>query len=287
MPLLKSLIYSLKESRCNPLIAIHSMFYAATVTYLKVLKQIARIDSTFLRRQISETYHSKVLRLDDAKKIITINRNIELKNLDQVLPYRHAKSIILHNPHNIVVYECPCRAQQKEPCRPVDVCLIIGDPFVDLLRMFQPFRSRRISQEEALMILEEEDERGHVHTAWFKRTMLDRFYAICNCCKCCCLGMKFMSEHNIKMLLPSGYRASINDACIGCGNCASYCQFNAIAMIHDAVDGVEKHTCRVAPERCFGCGICENKCARRAITLALAPETGVPLNIEALAHTGS
>lgn len=42
MSLFKSLTYALKEARFNPLTILHSMFYAATVTYLKVLKTILR-----------------------------------------------------------------------------------------------------------------------------------------------------------------------------------------------------------------------------------------------------
>jgi len=287
MPLLKSFTYSLKEARFNPLVILHSLFYAATVTYLRALKHIAKNGPESVRTHISETYHSKVVRLDDARRFITINRNIELRNLDQVLPYTHATNLILNNPHNIAVYDCPCRGTQKNPCRPTDVCLVVGDPFVDLLRLFQPFRSRRISPEEALRILREEDDRGHVHTAWFKATMLDRFYAICNCCRCCCLGMKLMARYNMKMLLPSGYRAVIGDGCIGCGTCAKYCQFEALEMVPYSNNGTERKRCVVIREKCFGCGICESKCQRAAISLVLAPETGIPLNIEALAGQGA
>jgi len=282
--LIKSFIYSLKEAGFNPVIVIHSTLYAATVTYLRVLKYIVKTGSESFRNHVVETYHSKVLRLEDAGKIIRINRDIELRNLDQVLPYKHANSIILNNPQNIVVYECPCRGQKNDPCKPSDVCLIVGDPFVDLVRMFQPFRSRRISRDEALRILREEDERGHVHTAWFKHTMLDRFYAICNCCKCCCLGMKFMNEYRMKMVLPSGYRSIIGEGCVGCGVCAGYCQFDAMEMIPYAADGKNKKRCNVIREKCFGCGVCESKCKRNAISLELDPEKGIPMNIEVLAQ---
>lgn len=285
MSILKSFLYNMREAKYNPITLAHSTLYAATVTYLRVLKNLLKIDSIWFRDHISETYHSKVVRLDDATKFITINRNIELRNLDQVLPYKHAKDIILRNPQNIVAYECACRAQKKDACKPTDVCLVVGEPFVDLVRMFQPFRSRRISREEALGILKEEDERGHVHTAWFKTAMLDRFYAICNCCKCCCLGIKNMSEYHMKTVLPSGFRAIIGEDCIGCGECARYCQFDAIEMISFSDNGKEKKRGNVIAERCFGCGICESKCKKENISLMLDPEKGIPLNIEDLAQT--
>lgn len=287
MSLIKSFLYNMKEAKYNPITLTHSTLYAATVTYLRVLKNILKINSKWFRNHINETYHSKVVRLDDATKFITINKNIELRNLDQVLPYKHAKDIILKNPQNIVAYECACRGQKKDPCKPTDVCLVVGEPFVDLVRMFQPFRSRRINREEAIKILKEEDETGHVHTAWFKTAMLDRFYAICNCCKCCCLGMKFMNEYNMKALLPSGYRAIIGEDCIGCGECAKYCQFDAIEIVSFSDNGKEKKKCNVIAERCFGCGICESKCKKENISLVLDPEKGIPLDIVALSETSA
>jgi len=284
MPFIKSFLYNMKEAKYNPITLTHSMLYAATVTYLRVLKNLLKINSKWFRNHISETYHSKVVRLDDASKFININRDIELRNLDKVIPYKHAKDIILKNPQNIVAYECACRAQKKDACKPTDVCLVVGEPFVDIVRMFQPFRSRRISPDEALRIIKEEDERGHVHTAWFKTTMLDRFYSICNCCKCCCLGIKFMTEYNMKGVLPSGYRAVMGEDCIGCCECAKHCQFDAIEIISISGKGKEKKICNIIPEKCFGCGICESKCKKENISLILDAEKGIPLNIETLAE---
>ena len=285
MSLITTLLYSMKEARYNPITIIHSMLYGATATYLNILDKLLRLNCQPLRNHVVETYHGKVVRLDDASKFITINRNIELKNLDQVLPYKHAKDIILRNPQNIVAYECACRAQKDSPCQPTDVCLVVGEPFADLVRTFQPFRSRRISADEALRILKQEDERGHVHTAWFKTAMLNRFYAICNCCRCCCQGMKAVFEYKMRVVLPSGYRAVIGDDCVGCGECAKHCQFDAIEIISILVNGKEKKKSRLISEKCFGCGICESKCKKGNISLILDPEKGVPLNIETLAQS--
>jgi ferredoxin len=285
MPLIESLMYNMKEAHYNPITIFHGMLYGATVTYLRVLKNLLRFGSPSFRKHVEETYHSKVVRLNDATKFITINKNIELKNLEQVLPYKHAKDIILKNPQNIVAYECACRAQAQAPCKPSDVCLIIGEPFVDLVRMLQPLRSRRVSVEEALDILKEEDNRGHVHTAWFKTAMLDRFYAICNCCKCCCLGIKSMKEYKMRSVLPSGYRAITKDDCIGCGECAKNCQFEAIEMITKTDNGKKKEIAKIIPEKCFGCGICESKCKNENISIIIDDSKGIPLNIENLAQT--
>ena len=285
MPLIESLMYNMKEANYNPIKIIHGMLYGATVTYIRVLKNLLRFGTPSVRKHVEETYHSKVVRLNDATKFITINKNIELKNLEQVLPYNHAKDIILKNPQNIVAYECACRAQSQNPCKPSDVCLVIGEPFVDLVRMLQPLRSRRISAEEALDILKEEDNRGHVHTAWFKTAMLDRFYAICNCCKCCCYGIKNVKEYKMRSVLPSGYRAITKEDCTGCGECANNCQFEAIEIITVTDNGKKKEIAQIIPEKCFGCGICESKCENENISIIVDDSNGIPLNVENLAQT--
>ena len=277
--IIKSMLLFAKEANYNPLTIFHALLYVPTATYLKVCNKLARFAPLSMREKFGETYHSKVIRFDDAARIVTLNRNIELRNLEQVIPFKEANDIIIKNPQNIVAYECPCRAQKNDPCRPTDVCLVIGDPFVDLIHMFHPRRSRRITSDEALKIIKEEDARGHVHTAWFKSAMLNRFYAICNCCKCCCLGMKFMHEYGAKMLIPSGYLSTINEKCTLCGQCFKACQFEAIELIEDG----DKKEYRVKGEKCFGCGICEGACQYGAISIRLAPEKGIPLNITALA----
>lgn len=279
-----SLVYSLKAVRCNPLAISHALLYGATVTYLRVLRLLARLPLPALREGISQGYHGKVVKLADASQIITVNRDIALTNLEQVLPYRRARDLILVNPSNIAVYQCPCRSLQPNPCLPTEVCLIVGEPFADLVRCVQPFRSRRISAEEALAILEAEDRRGHVHTAWFKGAMLDRFYAICNCCSCCCLGMQFMARHGMKMLQPSGYRAEVGEGCAGCGACIPACQFGALELVAGGAGGKR---CRVTREHCYGCGVCERRCTRHALTLVRDPARGVPLDIAALGGKAS
>lgn len=278
MSLIKSIRCFAKEANYNPITLTHALFYAATVTYLRVFKSLVKIAPKFIRDNMAETYHGKVIRLEDATRIIKLNKNVELRNMEQVIPFKQVNDIIIKNPQNIIVYECPCRAQKDNPCRPSDVCLVIGDPFVDLMHTFHPYRSRRITSDEALKIIREEDERGRVHTAWFKSAMLNRFYAICNCCKCCCLGMKFMREYGVKMLIPSGYLSTINEKCTLCGQCFKACQFEAIELKGEG----DKKRYHVNPDKCFGCGICEGACQYGAISISLAPEKGIPLNIEAL-----
>lgn len=222
----------------------------------------------------ADTYHGKVVSLDGAKQLVSINRPIRLPDLEQVIPYRRARDIILKNPDHIVVLDCPCRASRANPCTPLDVCLIIGEPFAAFVLEHHPGRSRAIEREEALEILTAEHKRGHVHHAFFKEAMLNRFYAICNCCGCCCGAIQAW-RHGTPMLAGSGYISRVDpEKCIHCGQCVPYCQFDALSREEDSIvlDG----------ERCLGCGVCVTHCNRKARFLEADPEKGTPLEIQCL-----
>jgi hypothetical protein len=169
----------------------------------------------------ADTYHGKAVPLETATQLISIKEDIKIHDLEQVIPYQRARSIIMHNPEHIVVLDCPCRSARQHPCLPVDVCLIVGEPFASFVQEHHPKRSRWITRDEAIAILKAEDERGHVHHAFFKDAMLDRFYAICNCCACCCGAMQ-AHRSGTPMLASSGYVSRVDEElCIGCGDCTS------------------------------------------------------------------
>lgn len=222
----------------------------------------------------ADTYHGKVVPTQAASELVKVKEDISLTDLEPIIPYARAKDIILKNPDHIVVLDCPCRSARQNPCLPLDVCLIVGDPFASFVLEHQPHRSRSISSQEAVQILEEEHQRGHVHHAFFKDAMLDRFYAICNCCSCCCGAMQ-AQRNGTEMLASSGYVAQVDqDLCIACGVCADLCPFEAISM--------EGEYPLISGEDCMGCGVCVGHCEAEAIELLLSPEKGEPLSIQAL-----
>jgi hypothetical protein len=129
----------------------------------------------------AETYHGKVVPLDAATQLVTVKEDVTLIDLEKTIPYALARDIVLRDPDHIVALECPCRTVRANPCLPLDVCLVTGEPFASFIVEHHPGRSRWISQAEAVDILRAERDRGHVHHAFFKDAMLGRFYAICNC----------------------------------------------------------------------------------------------------------
>ena len=222
----------------------------------------------------ADTYHGKVVPLKSATQLVTIDEEIRLTDLEKIIPYTRARDIVMKNPDHIVVLECPCRTVRPNPCQPLDVCLVIGEPFASFVGEHHPQRSRQITPDEAVEILRAEHERGHVHHAFFKDAMLGRFYAICNCCSCCCGAMKAW-EHGTPMLASSGYVGVVDsDLCASCGLCVEFCQFGAISL--------DNGYAVVDTATCMGCGVCVSKCSQGAFTLVRDPAKGEPLEIQKL-----
>ena len=222
----------------------------------------------------ADSYHGKVVPLEAAQQLVVINEPVQISLPEQVIPYPKARDIIMKNPEHVVALQCPCRSARLNPCLPLDVCLVVGDPFASFVEQHHPQRSRRISQTEALEILRAEDARGHVHHAFFKDAMLGRFYAICNCCACC-YGAMHAHQHGTPMLASSGYVCVVDEAlCLACGDCQEFCQFEAMSL------GL--YASQVDYEKCMGCGVCVSKCLQGALSLDRAPEKGEPLEIQKL-----
>jgi Pyruvate/2-oxoacid:ferredoxin oxidoreductase delta subunit len=109
---------------------------------------------------------------------------------------------------------------------------------------------------------------------YYKDAMLGRFYAICNCCSCCCGAME-AQRNGTMMLASSGYVAVVDDElCAACGTCAEYCQFAAIA--------VDDGFAHIDAAACMGCGVCVAHCPQEAISLLRDATKGEPLEIQKL-----
>lgn len=228
------------------------------------------------KKNWADKTHYKVLIPDHARSIVTLEDNISIRTSEQVIPFATARDIVLTGPPDIVVYNCGCRQSSPNPCEPIQVCLIVGQPFTDFVLKYHPKTSRRISQDEALAILEAEHKRGHVQTAWFKDVCFGRFYAICNCCLCCCIGVQAITQHHIPMAASSGYVSKVDDTiCSGCGECEKICPFMAIKV---------KEIAAVDWEKCLGCGVCVERCPEVALELIRDRNKAEPMDVQKLAN---
>lgn len=227
----------------------------------------------------TNTYHAKVLRLEDAEQIINLEEDLDLGTLEKnILPYEIARDAIIDCPDRIAVIDCVCRNSNGEQgCYPRDVCFLIGEPWVTwAMDRDRYLNGRLVSKEEALKIMRECHERGNVHAGFFKDVAAGRLYSICNCCPCCCTALQAQNYIGAPMLIGSGFKAKVDmDKCKGCGICAKKCNFLAITM----EDGKPV----INEELCCGCEACQTFCKSDAISLeAMDPSVLAPLDIKAL-----
>lgn len=253
--------------------AIHSYIYLRwTRQYVSLLRNyiLPKLDYE-AKKDGTEKYHGKVVTHEHIRAVITLNHPVQLRDENQILPYSTARDIVLTASPDIVAHECPCRHSRHHPCSPTQVCMIIGKPFTDFMLEHHPKTTRNLTQVEALELLKQEHERGHVHSAWFRDINLNRFYAICNCCKCCCTGVEALNTYGVPSLAASGYIAKVNTSdCTACGRCKVACPFEAIEVETAAA---------VQWDRCMGCGVCVSQCPTEAITLRRDEKKGVPFDV--------
>ncbi len=226
----------------------------------------------------TNTYHAKVVRLEEAEQVLTLTEDLNLGELPKtVMPYEHAVTAVIKNPDRIAVIDCICRKLHGDKgCQPLDVCLVIGEPWVSwVMARDNRMNARLVTQDEALTILRETHERGNVHAVFFKDVAAGRIYSICNCCPCCCTAIQAQNHLGAPMMERSGYTAVIDEEkCIKCGICAKKCNFMAIEWNKGEVPVVSQ-------EMCMGCEGCIQFCKQDAISLELTdPES--PFNIKDL-----
>ena len=272
----------------------HFLYHGMLTTDLPIREPDEKLDEglaqmmDFYIQQIADVglspetniYHGKVVKLKDAIQLVTQKEDLTLPLSETVVPFRLARDIILKNPDSIALGTCPCRAISQNPCLPppMEVCMFIGDPFASFIAEQNP-KYRKCSQEEAVKVLESTHKQGCVHTAFFKKDMGSRFYAICNCCSCCCLGVKMwnLTEGEYSFFASSGYVSEVSDECNACGVCVEdTCPFNAISLDEKLEKAV------IDFKKCMGCGVCEDVCPTGAISLRREPSKGKPLDIEVL-----
>ncbi len=88
---------------------------------------------------------------------------------------------------------CACRSVFRNCDNPVDTEIMVGlshNAFIEE----RPHDYREITKQEARGILRHCHERGLIHT--IVQCQQD-FYAICNCCSCCCVPLRLSKKYGI------------------------------------------------------------------------------------------
>lgn len=236
---------------------------------------------------LTNRYHGKVMILEDARKIVTLNENVAVPEdiAKSVIPYEMAYAIILRNPDAIVALRCSCREARKHDCQPAHKCLIIGEPFVSfILEQNKKADPVKLTSQEAIDLLNTCKKNGYVSNAYCKDGAGNQMYAICNCCPECCVSI---SAHRLfrslgleeSSLAQSGYLPVIHSGkCRGKGMCVNICPFGALSWKDGSKTGPV-----VDSNMCMGCGTCAQACPENAILMTPAAEKGIPLDIHKLA----
>jgi ferredoxin len=264
----------------RPDLWLHGMFYLShTLQYVGMGRFATRFADRIpghMKRRYADTYHGKLVPLEEASQLVTVSEDIEVRNLENIVPYKTCKDIILQNPDAILACMCVCRMTSPNHCQPDEVCLLIGEPYVSYVLEHQPDFCRRITAEEAVEILRQTDEAGCLHAAFFKDVTKGRFYAICNCCSCCCVALKSHRFHGVPFYGHSGLEPAFSDACNGCNKCVKACLFDALSA------GAKKEPPILDREACMGCGVCRAVCPQEAVTLVEAAYRPAPLRLDEL-----
>jgi ferredoxin len=193
-------------------------------------------------------------------RTIPVEESISVES--EIMPYEDAETLVRER-ERIAVAPCICRREHQmigEGCdRPMEVCLVFGtaaDYFVE------NGLARYISVDETLEILALAEETGLV----LQPSNSKRIVNICCCCGCCCQVLKAFKRHPKPASLVSSpfVIASDPDICVGCGDCVTRCQMDAISLVGDV---------SVADlDRCIGCGLCVTTCTSGSLYLVRKPE---------------
>ena len=193
-------------------------------------------------------------------RFVPVDETIE-PDIQSVLPYQVMNKII-ENARVIAVANCSCRVIAKligRDCgHPLEVCM----KFNELAEyIIEKGFARQISKEEAKKISKGASEAGLVH---FVDNTIDKVLQNCNCCGCSCWNLGRIKRRKIprdEIIATYFIRNTIEDNCVGCGNCIDICPADAVHLV-DTIAQVERNWC-------IGCGVCVSKCPNDAIKIVV------------------
>jgi hypothetical protein len=100
---------------------------------------------------------------------------------------------IVDNADGLALGPCTCREVFKNCDNPINAEIIVGFSR-NIFMEGRPDDYREITKQEAKDVLKQCHERGLIHTIvkW-----QHEFYAICNCCSCCCVPLRLLKKYGI------------------------------------------------------------------------------------------
>ncbi|OGP51795.1 MAG: hypothetical protein A2Y79_04515 [Deltaproteobacteria bacterium RBG_13_43_22] len=199
-------------------------------------------------------------------KVLPIEKVIKSDSV--LLPYQMIEESI-RAARKIAVSDCMCRKEAillGEACKhPLENCLSFGAAAEYYI---ESGLGREVNAEEAIKILKEADESGLVHAGANSKHLSN----ICNCCPCCCLGLKTLTQkgsYRERHFNPIFEPLVDADACTACEVCVERCPVEAISVEDFA---------RVDRDKCLGCGLCTGTCTVEAISMVVRKDVRHPFD---------
>jgi len=218
----------------------------------------------------AERWHQLKASGIQALRIVPAYRSIV--DLPEILPCEDPREIVRVQPL-ITVVSCSCRRHMGvmgRPCRKSATHMNCLQFAKSAEYSLSRGHGRRISADEAIAILDKNEEDGLVHQ-WinYGKIKAAQPYALCSCCRCCCIiwhAADIRRVPNDALFARSRYEARIEgEICEGCRACVDRCQFDAIEM--RIPEGAQGMKAAIDPEKCWGCGVCALACESGALRM--------------------
>ncbi|TXT58901.1 MAG: Electron transport complex subunit RsxB [Promethearchaeota archaeon] len=211
--------------------------------------------------------------------VIKINQSVDQPD-NYILPKRVLEYFIEKANYRWIMNFCICRSSMKCEDYPIELgCLFLGKSVLEI----NPALGRLVSKQEALDHIKNCSKAGLVHLIgrnlldkqWLGIKEGKKLLTICNCCPCCCLWRIVPILHpslSKKVKKIPGVKVVITEKCIGCGTCMKdICFVNAIQMRENKA---------YITDQCRACGRCMEICPQNAIELIIENDDYVNRAIE-------
>ena len=210
---------------------------------------------------------------------IQLNKKIEPPD-SIVVPSKVVEYFIEKSSYRFIMNFCLCREAMK--CKNYSTslgCLFMGEA----AKKIPPKLGKPASKKEALVHVEKCRKEGLVHLigrdkldeTWLGVGSKIPLITVCNCCNCCCLYrmLPYLDDtlsSTVKKM--PGVKIKVNENCTGCGACTEgVCFIDAIKI----KDGIA-----VKSDCCLACGRCVEICPNNAIELIIEDKDFINKTIE-------
>ena len=174
----------------------------------------------------------------------------------EILPYQEFEELLMRSSVS-GIGQCWCRSTFKRCNAPTDTCihLAFGEYRPGLI---DRGHVSKVSRDEIRKVIRRAEDAGLVHEL-IRVGDDDSYYVVCNCCPCCCVGLRGLIEFGNKMVVKSEFVPAVSSKCTGCGKCLTRCHFSARK--------IEGGRAIVDQTKCLGCGLCSTSCPQSATFL--------------------